>query len=115
MEVRVRSPPERPFVINKERNENMFGFGKKEKPEGFKDLPEVRDLMKSLVGEAMNVYVGTTIGFFSGLGKTKEDVKKANAEMLTALQKYVQAEILLDRQRHGHEPSLAELVGLRLT
>lgn len=93
----------------------MFGFGKKQKPEvGFKELPEVRDLLKSLVGETMNVYVGTTIGFFSGLGKTKEDVQKANAEMLTALQKYVQAEILLDRQKHGHEPDLAELAGLRL-
>jgi hypothetical protein len=114
MEVRVRAPPERPFVINKERNENMFGFGKKKEPEvGFKGLPEVRDLMKSLVGETMNVYVGTTIGFFSGLGKTKGDVEKAKAEMLTALQKYVQAEILLDRQKHGHEPSIAELVYLR--
>lgn len=92
----------------------MIGFEKKEKPEGFKDLPEVRDLMKSLVGETMNVYMGTTIGFLSGLVKTKGDVEKAKAEMLTALQKYVQAEILLDRQKHGHEPDLAELVGLRL-
>lgn len=95
----------------------MFGFKKKEKTEfekGFKDLPEVRDLLKSLVGESMNVYVGTKIGYLTGLGRTKEDVEKTRTEMLTALQKYVQAEILLDRQKRGHEPDLAELVGLRL-
>lgn len=62
----------------------------------------------------MNVYVGTTIGYLTGLGRTEEDVEKTRTEMLTALQKYVQAEILLDRQKHGHEPDLVELVGLRL-
>lgn len=93
----------------------MFVFKKKEKPEkGFKDLPEVRDLLKSLVGESMNVYVGSTVGYLTGLGRTKEDVEKTRTEMLTALQKYVQAEILLYNQNHGHEPDLAELVGLRL-
>lgn len=92
----------------------MFGFGKKEKPEGFKKLPEVRDLMKDLLGERMNVYVGVTVGYLMSLGKTEDDVKEAKTEMLEILQKYVQAEILLDKQRHGHEPDLAELVGLRL-
>lgn len=93
----------------------MFGFKKKEKPEkGFKDLPEVRDLLKELVGEAMHVHTGTVVGYLMNLGKTPEDVKRAKEEMLTALQKYVQAEILLYNQNHGHEPDLAELVGLRL-
>lgn len=92
----------------------MFGFGKKEKPEGFKGLPEVRDLMKKLLGEVLNLYVGTTVGYLENRGnKTAEDVEKAKTKMLTVLQKYVQAEILLDRQKHGDEPSLAELAGLR--
>lgn len=93
----------------------MFGFGKKKKPEtGFKDLPEVMDLMKDLMGNAIDVYMGTTVSYLTTTGgKTIEDVQKAKKELLTVLQKYVQAEILLDRQRHGQEPALAELVGLR--
>jgi hypothetical protein len=94
----------------------MFGFGKKNELEkGFKDLPEVRDLMKDLLGNAMDVYVGTTVGYLASLGgKTAEDVEKTRKDMLTVLQKYVQAEILLDRQKRGHEPSLAEIAYLRL-
>ena len=93
----------------------MFGFGKKAKLEtGFKDLPEVRDLLKDLFGNAMNVYVGTTVGHLTGLDKTDEDVKESRTKMLTVLQKYVQAEILLYMQNHGHEPDIVELVGLRL-
>lgn len=92
----------------------MFGFGKKSET-GFKDLPEVRDLMKELLGNTMNVYVGVTIGYLASLGnKTAKDVEKARTDMLTALQKYVQAEILLYNQNHGYEPDLAELAGLRL-
>lgn len=93
----------------------MFGFGKKKKPEGFKDLPEVRDLLKELVGEALHVHTGTVVGYLMNLGKTVEDVKRTKEEeLLSHLQRYVQAEILLDRQDHGHEPDLAELAGLRL-
>lgn len=93
----------------------MFGFKRKKKPEGFKDLQKVRDLMKDLLGTTMDVYVGTTIEYLINVGgKTAEDVKKYNTKMLEVLQKYVQAEILLDRQKHGHEPDLAELEGLRL-
>jgi hypothetical protein len=94
----------------------MSGLEKEKKPEDFevKGLTEIRDLAKDLVGNVMDVYVGTLVGYLTNLGKTEEDVTKANAEMLTALQKYVQAEILLDRQKHGHEPDLAELAGLRL-
>ena len=92
----------------------MFGFGKK-KPEGFKDLPEIRDCLKTLVGDAMNVYVGTAVGYLLKIGnKTAEDVEKTKTKMLACLQKYVQAEILLDRQNHGYEPEVAELAGLRL-
>ena len=91
----------------------MFGFGKKKKPEGFKDLPEVRDCLKSMVGESVNVHVGTVVGHLLNIGgKTAEDVGKTKATMLACLQKYVQAEILLDRQNHGYEPEVAELAGL---
>lgn len=98
----------------------MFGFKRKknefknEFEKGFADLPEVRNLLRDLTGDAMNVYVGTMVGYLISLGKTKEDVQGAKEKMLTVLQKYVQAEILLDRQKHGHEPDLAELAGLRL-
>ena len=92
----------------------MFGFGKKAKPEeGFKELPEVRDLMKDLLAETMDLYVGTTVGYLMNLGKTEKDVEKAREDMISALQKYVQTEILLERQRHGQAPSLEELVFLR--
>lgn len=94
----------------------MFGFGKKKKDEfeeGFKDLPEVRDLLKDLLGPAMDAYVGTAVGYLMSLGKTVEDVKETRTKMLEVLQKYVRAEILIDRQKHGHEPDLAELAGLR--
>lgn len=91
----------------------MFGFGKK-KPEGFKDLPEVRDCLKSMVGESVNVYVGTLVGHLLNFGKTPGDVEKAKGMMLACLQKYVRAEILLDRQNRGHEPEVAELAGLRM-
>ena len=95
----------------------MFGFMKKKKPEvgfRFKELPEVRDCLKDMAGGAMNVYVGTVVGHLLNFGKTSEDVEKAKASMLAHLQKFVQAEILLDRQNRGHEPSLAELAGLRM-
>lgn len=93
---------------------NIFGF--KKKPEiRFENLPKARDLLKDLLGETMNIYVGMTIGYLTKLGDhTDKDVNEAKEKMLEALQKYVQAEILLDRQRHGQEPSLAELAGLRL-
>ena len=94
----------------------MFGFGKKKKDEfeeGFKDLPEVRDLLKDLLGPAMDAYVGTTTGYLMSLGKTVEDVNKTRTKMLEVLQKYVRAEIILDRQKHGIEPSLEDLVYLR--
>ena len=96
----------------------MFGFmKKKKKPEvgfRFKELPEVRDCLKEITGGAMNIYVGTLVGHLLEFGKTSDDVERAKARMLAHLQKYVQAEILLDRQNRGHEPSLAELAGLRL-
>ena len=93
----------------------MFGFKKKKKPAtGFKELPEVRDLLQDMAGEALNVYVGTLVGHLLNFGKTSEDVEKAKTRMLAHLQKYVQAEILLDRQNHGYEPEIAELAGLRL-
>lgn len=98
----------------------MFGFKRKknefknEFEKGFADLPEVRNLLRDLTGDAMNAYVGTLIGYLTGLGKTKEDVQGVKVKMLVVLQKYVQAEILLDRQNHGHVPDLAELAGLRL-
>lgn len=94
----------------------MFGFTKKKKPEEgfeFKELPEVRDHLKELAGEAMNVYVGTVVGHLLNLGKTSDDVGKAKARMLAHLQKYVQAEILLDAQDHGRETKLSELTNLR--
>ena len=90
----------------------MFGF-KKKKPEGFTDLQKVRDLLKELTGESMRILTGTVLGHLMNLGRTPEDVDKAQTEMLENLQKYVQAEILLDRQKNGHGPSLAELVFLR--
>lgn len=95
----------------------MFGlFRKKEPPkEGFKfkELPEVRDNLKDLAGEAMNVYVGTLVGHLLNIGgKTSEDVGKAKARMLAHLQKYVQAEILLDAQDHGRKTRISELAGL---
>lgn len=92
----------------------MFGFGKKKPETGFKDLPEVRDLLKELVGEAMHVYTGTVVGYLMNLGKTVDDVKRTKEELLSHLQRYVQAEILLYNQKRGHEPDLAELAGLRL-
>lgn len=96
----------------------MFGLFKKKKSsaEGFrfKELPEVRDCLKDLAGESMNVYVGTLVGCVLNLGKTTDDVEKAKTRMLVRLQKFVQAEILLDRQEHGGGGvSLAELAGLR--
>lgn len=93
----------------------MFGFKKKEPVQGFKELPEVRDCLKSLVGETLNVYVGVTVAYLTNQGKTeKKDVDNAKNEVITALQKYVQAEILLDRQKHGQEPSLTDIVFLKL-
>lgn len=91
----------------------MFGFKKKKPEKGFKELPEVRDLTKDMLGNTADVYVGTMVGYLTGLGKTVEDVKNAREEMLEVLQKYVLTEILLDRQKRGHEPSLEELVYLR--
>lgn len=90
----------------------MFGFGKKGKV--VENLPEVRDLMKELIGATMNVYVGATVGYLLSLGKAAEDVEKARTELLSAIQKYVQAEILLERQKNEQGPSLAELAGLCL-
>ena len=93
----------------------MFGFMRRKNPEGFKDLPEVRDCLKSMVGESVDVHVGTVVGHLLDIGgKTPGDVEKAKGMMLACLQKYVRAEILLDRQNRGHEPSLAELAGLRM-
>lgn len=92
----------------------MFGFVKK-KPEVVPDLQEIRNMLKDLVGETMNVHIGVVVGHLVNLGgKTAEDVEKSKERMLTVLQAYVKAEILLNRQNHGHEPSLAELDGLRL-
>lgn len=95
----------------------MFGIFKKKKKsmEGFrfKELPEVRDCLKDMTGEAMNVYVGTLVGHLLNFGKTSEDVEKARAGMLAHLQKYVQAEIMLDAQNHGRETKLSELTDLR--
>ena len=94
----------------------MFGLFKKKKPEDgfrFKELPEVRDCLKDLVGKSMNVYVGTLVGHLLDFGKTSKDVEKARASMLAHLQKFVQAEILLDAQEHGRETKLSELTGLR--
>lgn len=93
----------------------MFGFMKKKKPEDgfrFKELPEVRDCLRVMAGESMNVYVGTLVGCVMNLGKTTDDVEKAKTGMLTCLQKYVQAEILLDAQEHGRETRLSELTNL---
>ena len=93
----------------------MFGlFRKKEPKEGFrfKELPEVRDCLRDVAGEAMNVYVGTLVGHLLDFGKTSEDVGKARTRMMACLQKYVQAEILLDAQGHGREVELSELAGL---
>ena len=95
----------------------MFGFMKKKKPSEngfkFKELPEVRDCLKEITGEAVNVYVGTLVGHLLNFGKTSDDVEKARKRMLAHLQKYVQAEILLDRQEHEGGVSLEELEGLR--
>ena len=94
----------------------MFGlFGKKKPPEDglrFKELPEVRNCLRDMAGEAMNVYVGTLVGHLLNFGKTSEDVGKARTRMFAHLQKYVQAEILLDAQNHGREVKLSELAGL---
>lgn len=94
----------------------MFGLFKKKKPEDgfkFKELPEIRDHLKELAGEAMNVYVGTLVGHLLNIGnKTPGDVEKAKATMFAHLQKYVQAEILLDGQHRGREVELSELAGL---
>ena len=96
----------------------MFGLGKKKKPleEGFKfkELPEVRDCLKDMTGQAVNLYAATLVSNLLKLGKTSEDVEKARTRTLAILQKYVQSEILLDRQNHGGEVSLSELAGLRL-
>lgn len=95
----------------------MFGFMKKKKPEGgfrFKELPEVRNNLKDLVGESMHVYVGTLVGHLLNIGsKTTDDVEKAKTRMFAHLQKYVQAEILLDAQEHGRKTRISELVNLR--
>lgn len=77
-----------------------------------KELPEVRNSLRDLAGETMNVYVGTLVGHLLNLGKTSEDVEKARTKMLGYLQRYVQAEILLDTQDHGREVKLSELAGL---
>lgn len=93
----------------------MFGLFRKKKPEEgyqFKELPEVRNLLRDLSGEALNVYVGTLVGHLLNLGKTSDDVVRARTRMLAHLQKYVQAEILLDAQNHGREVKLSELAGL---
>lgn len=94
----------------------MFGFGKKKDPDGFvfKELPEVRDCLKAAVGEAMNVYIGETVRYLISAGGTAGEIKKARELTLDYLQKYVQAEILLYAQNHGHTPDLAELTSLRL-
>lgn len=95
----------------------MFGFmKKKKKPEEgfrFKELPEVRNCLRDMAGEAMNVYVATLVGHLMNLGKTSEDVEKAKTSLLVRLQKYMQAEILLDAQDHGRKVELLELAGLR--
>lgn len=95
----------------------MFGLFRKKKPEEgfrFKELPEVRDHLKAIAGEAMNVYVGTLVGHLLNIGnKTAGDVEKAKATMFAHLQKYVQAEILLDAQNHGRGTRISELVSLR--
>ena len=88
-------------------------FGKKKKPDN--DLQEIRDLTKSLLGDALGIYVVTVLCHFVNHGnKTAKDVEKALKEMLDVLQKYVRTEIILDRQKCGHEPSLAEIAGLSL-
>lgn len=91
----------------------MFGFGKKKLGKGFDKLPEIRDLTKGMLGDAIEVYVGTVVGYLTGLGKTEEDLENARTGMLEVLQKYVLTEIILDRQKRRHEPSLAELAYLR--
>lgn len=94
----------------------MFGLFKKKKPEDgfrFKKLPELRDCLKDMAGETMNVYVGTMVGHLLNFGKTSEDVEEAKASMLAHLQRFVQAEILLDAQDHGRETKLSELTNLR--
>ena len=58
----------------------MFGFMRRRKPSGFEDLPEVRDCLKVMTGEAMNVYVGTLVEHLLDFGKTSEDVEKAKGE-----------------------------------
>ena len=93
----------------------MFGLFRKKKPEDgfrFKELPEVRNCLRDMAGEAMNVYVGTLVGHLLNFGKTSEDVGKARTRMLAHLQKYVQTEILLDAQGHGREVELSELANL---
>lgn len=91
----------------------MFGFGKKKPVTGVKCLSETRDDLRTLVGLTMDVYVGTVVGHLLNIGnKTDEDVKRTKARMLENLQKYVQAEVLLDRQNHGQKPDLAELARL---
>lgn len=92
----------------------MFGFKRKKDPEVFEKLPEVRDYLKALTGETMNVYVGTLVGKLMGFGKTDKDVKEAKEELLNNLQRYVKAEILLDAQNHGRAPNLEDLEHLRL-
>ena len=94
----------------------MFKFGKKAKHENtiYKDVMELRDATKDLLGELMTDYVGTTVGYLMDFGKTPEDVKKSLTQVLGTLQVYVQAEILVDRQKHGYEPSLADLEFFKL-
>lgn len=96
----------------------MLGLVREKKPaDGFKfeELPEVRDSLKDLVGASMDVYVGTLVGHLLNIGgKTANDVKKVKTRMLADLQKYVQAEILLDAQNHGREMKLGELAAFRL-
>lgn len=91
----------------------MFGFKRKKRPTaGFEYLQEVRDLLKGLAGEAADIYVGTVVGYLMKLGKTPEDVRRTREKMLVVLQKYVQAEILLDGQNHGREVRPSELADL---
>jgi hypothetical protein len=96
----------------------MFGLKKKlpEAEAGFKELLEVRDSLKKMTGEAMNIYIGTVVGHLLNLGnKSKADVESTKETVLKYLQKYIQAEIMLDRQKNiRHEPDLAELAGLVL-
>ena len=93
----------------------MVGFRRKKTPAaGSEDLLGIRNCLEDLTGEAMNVYMGTFVGYVLKLGKTPEDVEKAKARMLSCLRRFVRVEILLDRQSRGQEPEVADLEGLRM-